>query len=327
MALLGCDLGGTKVAAALVLDDGTIIARREQLLGGRSGTDVAALLVTQLLDLTAEAERRSYPVTGVGISVPGIARHRTGTVWAPNIRGWDDYPLRDEVQRAMSPGVRIVVDSDRACAILGEEWKGAARGCRDAIFLTVGTGIGAGIMADGVILRGAQDIAGAIGWMALQRPFLDGYIAVGCFEHHASGPGLAAAARRRLAQPDAPDSILLSVPADRLTAQDVFNAFEAGDIVARDLLDEAVGAWGAASANLVSLFNPERIIFGGGIFGPASRFIPQIRAEAERWAQPISMRSVEFVPSLLGGDAPLIGAASLTALRVDGPGTSHPSER
>jgi glucokinase len=182
-------------------------------------------------------------------------------------------------------------------------------------------------MADGAVLRGAQDIAGACGWMSLQRPFLDGYDAVGCFEYHASGPGLAAAARRRLAQPDAPTSALSSIPADRLTAQDVFSAFDAGDAVAREVIRQAIAAWGAAAANFVSLFNPERIIFGGGIFGPAVRFIPEIRAEAERWAQPISMQSAEFVPSALGGDAPLIGAAALTALRVGGPGASHPSER
>ncbi|MCU0453902.1 MAG: ROK family protein [Bacteroidetes bacterium] len=325
MALLGCDLGGTKLAAALVLDDGTIIARRDQLLDGRSGADVAGLLIALLLDLTAEAERLSHPITGAGISVPGIARHRTGTVWAPNIPGWEDYPLRDEVQRSLTKGVRVVVDSDRTCAILGEEWKGAARGCRNAIYLTVGTGIGAGILADGHVLRGSQDIAGAVGWMSLRQPFDPAYASCGCFESLASGHGIAARARELVARSDIALSSLDTIPADRLSAQDVFAAYD-DDMVAQTVIRDAIVAWGAAAANLVSLFDPERIIFGGGIFGPATRFIPQIRAEAERWAQPVSMRRVEFVPSALGGDAPLIGAASLAALRVEDPRSSHPSE-
>ena len=94
-------------------------------------------------------------IKAVAVAVPGIAHPRTGRVWAPNLQGWDDYPLRDEVRDAFSdPGVKFVVESDRAAYILGEAWQGAARGCRDAIFLAVGTGIGAGILTDGRVLRG-----------------------------------------------------------------------------------------------------------------------------------------------------------------------------
>src|SRR5207249_2920978 len=117
-----------------------------------------------------------------------------GTVWAPNIPGWDDYPLLEVLHDRLDPGIRIVIDSDRAGYILGETWRGAARGARNAIFLAVGTGIGAGILVDGKVLRGHADIAGAVGWLALDRAYGARYATCGCFEAHASGAGLTATA-------------------------------------------------------------------------------------------------------------------------------------
>src|SRR5690606_25584998 len=151
------------------------------------------------------------------------------------------------------------------------------------------TGIGAGILSDGRILRGADDAAGAIGWLALRRPYLPGYRAVGCFEHHASGPGIAGRAAD-LGAADAGHRGRLRPPTGTpLTARDVFAAWEAGDAIAERVLDDAVVCWGMAVANLVSLFNPDKVVLGGGLFGPAARFLDRIREEATRWAQPIAM--------------------------------------
>jgi glucokinase len=244
----------------------------------------------------------------IGVAVPGIYRAERGTVWAPNIPGWDDYPLRDDLQAAVGPRVPVLVDSDRAACILGETWLGAARGARDAIFLAVGTGIGAGILSDGRIVRGHGDIAGAIGWLALDRPYRNRYESCGCFESHASGPGLTSVARDCLLQE--PDATSMLNRTDLSTAR-LFEAYDRGDAVARRVLEEAIQFWGMATANLVSLFNPEAIIFGGGVFGPATRFLDRVAAEAKRWAQPIAMTQVRVVPSALGGDAGLLGAARL----------------
>ena len=249
-------------------------------------------------------------IKAVAVAVPGIAHPRTGRVWAPNLQGWDDYPLRDEVRDAFSdPGVKFVVESDRAAYILGEAWQGAARGCRDAIFLAVGTGIGAGILTDGRVLRGEGGIAGAIGWLALNRPFLPEYKDCGCFESHASGEGLARAARDLLVRRKGYRGPLRKKPS--ITAPDVFQACARGDEVARQVLEQAIAFWGMACANLISLFNPETIIFGGGVFGPAARFLDAIAAEAHRWGQPAAMRQVAFEVSRLGSDAALYGAAVL----------------
>ncbi len=116
------------------------------------------------------------------------------------------------------------IDSDRACYILGEVWQGSAKGCKDAVFLAVGTGIGAGILVEGKVMRGSNDIAGAIGWLALDRPFQQKYISCGCFEYHASGEGLAKVAKELVAQN--PDGILSAKNIDEITARDVFHAYD-----------------------------------------------------------------------------------------------------
>jgi glucokinase len=309
--VIALDLGGTKIAAALFPERGEPTQRETVGLDGRTGAAVGALVAERVRTLLEAAKRIGDRASGVGIAVPGIYRAATGRVWAPNIPGWDDYPLVAEVRRALPDGVAVRLDSDRACAMLGEGWRGGAAGARNAVFLAVGTGIGAGILVDGRIVRGIGDAAGAIGWLALDRPYREGYETVGCFEYHASGPGIAAKARRLIEADDSYTGMLRRGDLAALTARDVFAASDEGDPIAVRVLDDAVAYWGMAVANLVSLFNPETIIFGGGVFGPAVRFLERIREEAMRWAQPVSIRQVALRPALLGDDAVLYGAARL----------------
>jgi len=214
------------------------------------------------------------------------------TVWAPNIPGWKNYALEKEIRRGLkSNHILIRIESDRTCYIVGEQWRGAAKGCSDAIFLAVGTGIGAGIIVDGRVIHGANDIAGAVGWMALQPPWQTKFKECGCFEYHASGTGIARKVGR--------------------IAPEAFEAYENGNTVAKKVINEAVLFWGMAVANLVSTFNPQKIIFGGGVFGPAGKLLPRIYTEAKKWAQPVSIRQVKLIKSKLGGDAGLFGAARL----------------
>ena len=299
MNYLGIDLGGTKLAAAAFSADGQIVHRESALLDGREGNAVGTLIAD-----TARRLISDYDCVATGVCIPGLYRSARGTVWAPNIPGWDDYPLHAELVAALPSTHDVTIDSDRAAYILGETWKGVAAGATDAIYLAVGTGIGAGILAGGKIVRGTGDVAGAIGWLALDRPFMPRYQQHGCFEDQASGPGLVRFAR--------------DIAADNgQTTAEIFAAFDAGDATATKVIDNAIELWGMAAANLVSLFNPEIIVFGGGVFGPASKFLDRIRVEARKWAHPIAIEQVRFLTSSLGSDAGLYGAGRLAMISGD----------
>jgi glucokinase len=310
MALLAFDLGGTKLATAVFNEQGNILFREITHLEKRKGNEVAELITSTFCSIPDAIRLSGDEIQSIGISVPGIYRSKTGTVWAPNIPGWDDYPLLDEVKK-VAGNIPVTIDSDRACYILGEVWKGNAKECRDAIFLAVGTGIGAGIMIEGNVLRGAHDIAGAIGWMALDRPFKEEYISCGCFEHYTSGEGIAKQAKQFLQEEKNHLGELKDKRIEEIDCRDVFNAYENRDEIAMRVIQSCIEFWGMASANLVSLFNPEKIIFGGGVFGPAIPLIPQIKAEASKWAQPISIQQVSFETAALGTDAGVYGAGYL----------------
>ena len=312
MPVIALDLGGTKLAAALISDEGNIIIAETQPLEKRAGRDVADLILLRANQMLATAIEKNIRVTSLGICVPGISYSKTKKVWAPNIPGWDDYPLFDELQNGLADkNLKIKIDSDRACYILGEVWKGNATGCRDASFLSVGTGIGAGIIVNNEVLRGAHDIGGAIGWMSLEKPFDKKFIQCGCFEYSASGEGIARVAKEWLKDDLYEPGILTNKNRDSLTAKDVFDAYDQQDKLAIKVINNAIEYWGMAVANLVSLFNPEKIIFGGGVFGPALKFLDAIYDEAKKWAQPISILQVELQGSALGNEAGLYGAAYL----------------
>lgn len=315
MAVVGLDLGVTRLATGVFTERGQLLTKTHVPISGHAAGEIGEA-VTEEIQRLLKGSVAPDPIRAVGVCVPGIYNARTGRVWAPNLPGWDDYPLRDELTRAVGPDVMLRIDNDRSCSILGETWRGIARGSRNAIFLSVGTGIGAGILVDGRVLRGQNDIGGAVGWMAMSRPFHDEYGLNGSFEYHASGAGLVRVAKQRLAEePDVP-SVLRGIPDEPLTAQEVFAAHAGGDPIAVAVIENAIAFWGMGVANLVSVFNPEKIIFGGGVFGPAAAFLDDIRREAAQWAQPISMEQVTIEVSTLGFDAPLYGAGRLALKRT-----------
>jgi glucokinase len=312
MTFIGADLGGTKLAVAAFTGDGDVIEREVTALGGRKGGAVGSLVAERV-----ERMRAQHGSQAVGVCVPGLYRAESGTVWAPNISGWDDYPLLEELRGSLGRKVGVTIDSDRAAYILGETWRGSARGAKDAIFLAVGTGIGAGILAGENIVRGHGDVAGAIGWLAVDRPFKSRYVQHGCLEDQASGPGLVRVTRDLIAADPAYDGALAKNNPEALDAGAIFAAYESRDRIAREVIDNAIELWGMAVANLVSLFNPEIIVFGGGVFGPARQFLDRIFSEAKRWAQPIAIAQVRLVASSLGSDAGLFGAARLAVLAAE----------
>ncbi len=311
MAAIALDIGGTKIAGAIFLPDGTLVVENRELIGERVGNEVGELAAGILMQLLDEAAGRALSIEGVGVCIPGVVYSRTNLVWAPNIPGWDDYPLYDQLRSVMPKGMPLYIEDDRACHMYGEMWLGAAKECHSAIFVAVGTGIGAGIVMDGRLLHGAGDIIGATGWMALEPPYKEEFDACGCFEYYASGNGIGARARDAVRLDATYTGVLRNKSVEELTAHDVFAAYKENDPIAIAVLRKAVQMWGMAAANYVSLLNPQKIIWGGGVFGPASIFIEDIYKEACKWAQPISIKQVEFVHTQVSGNAGLLGAAYL----------------
>jgi glucokinase len=312
MAIIAIDIGGTKIATAIMSSDGTIMFDHKNLLKGRTGNDVGKLIADNLYKLIEKAKYHKINIESVGVCVPGIANSQTGRVWAPNISRWENYPLKEVLRTAINdPNIEIYIDSDRICSVYAEIWQGAAKNCNNVIFIAVGTGIGAGIVIDGRALHGAGDIIGATGWMALAPPYDKKYDACGCFEYYASGNGIGDRAKDAVRNDRSYRGVLRQKPISRITSTDVFDAYKEKDPLAIATIKNAVQFWGMGAANLVSLFNPEKIIWGGGVFGPGKEFINDIYDEACKWAQPISIKRVEFLPTQLSGNAGLIGAGYL----------------
>lgn len=310
MPVIAADLGGTKLALAVVTAQAELLLQKEILLNKE--TDAGDTVCNAIAGLLEETASLNIPVAGVGICVPGIYRRSEKTVWAPNIPGWDNYPLYNKI-KAVTGRRPLYIESDRSCYIMGEQWQGAAKGCTDAIYLAIGTGIGAGILSEGRILKGANDIAGAVGWLTAEGPVHGS----SNLEAFASGEGIARTAGELLATENTYTGALREKSPDTLTAHDVFAAYENNDALARKVLAQSIVLWGKAAANLISIFNPQKIIFGGGVFGPAIRFIPAIADETKKWAQPVSMQQVSIEASALGKAAGLYGAGLLALQSLD----------
>lgn len=312
------DVGGTKIAAALADRQGRIA---HKMRAATPHTDAQAV-IDQILDLVREQLRwAARPAVGIGIAVPAVVDPASGLVhWAPNLPGWREIPLGSILQESL--GLPAFVDYDGHLAVLGEHWRGAGRGARHAVFIILGTGVGGGLILNGRVHRGRDNIAGAMGWMvvdphAAETPMA---LSLGCLESLASGPAIVAAAERLLAQ--GRPSSLREQP---VTPAAVFAAAEAGDSLAKEVVEGAARAVGFAVAGLVSVLNPEVVILGGGIGLAALAFLEATRSAVARYAQPISARSVRVVTAALGDDAVLIGAARLVFQRLRRPRTGRSS--
>jgi glucokinase len=278
-SVLAIDLGGTKTAFARVDSSGAMADRRTS-----PAADSFEASVAQIVEASGRAP-------SIGLIVPGIYSPATGRAWCPNLWGMDEVPLLDALRARLD--VPIAIDSDRSGYVLGEAWLGAARGLRDVVFVAIGTGIGAGILTDGRVVRGAHGIAGAVGWFALDPEWEDIYRQCGCWESHSAGPGIA----RRAGHSD---------------ARAVAAAARRGDASALASLDRAARFTGMGIANLISALNPEAVVLGGGfMIGAGDLLLERIRSEVSRWAQPLSAARCRIELTQLGETAGLFGAARL----------------
>ena len=204
-------------------------------------------------------------------------------------------PLRDALSSHLK--VSLAIDCDRAGYVLGEQWRGAARGLRDVVFAAVGTGIGVGILSDGRIVAGAHGIAGAAGWFALDPRWKEEYARTGCWESEAAGPAVGRKGAR--------------------STKAVVEAARAGDTAALAVIDEVSEYLAMSVANLISLLNPEMVVLGGGLMNAGDLFLDRIRTRAKRWAQPVAFPKTRIELTQLGEDAGLLGAARLALQSIE----------
>ncbi len=238
--------------------------------------------------------------------MPGLVRPR-GTVWAPNLPGWNRMPLASRLKRALA--IPVVVESDRNAAILGESWRGAARGKSDAIVFMIGTGIGAGILSGGRVLRGAHELSGCAGWLTITEAKRAASSGIGELEWLAAGPAIARTAQERLGAGE--KSSLSRIDLSTITAHDVAVAARKGDPLALETFRRAGTLLGYGIANIVSLLDPQVIVLGGGLAAVSDLYLESLRTAMLERAQPLSASQVKVVVSKLGDKANLLGCARL----------------
>jgi glucokinase len=271
--------------------------------------------ISQIATLARDAVEKSCltwsDIEGVGVCIPGVYFAQTGEAWAPNVWGDKQVALRDALQKEIAAAV--VIDSDRAACAIGEQWRGAASGLSDIVFVAVGTGIGAGIITGGRLCRGAHDIAGAVGWFALGPRRRQQERQTGAFEYEAAGPSIV---RQALARLGAGEHSALEDLADNqsITTELVVQAASNGDEMARSILNDTAAYLGMGIANIISILNPQVVVLGGGLMNAGELMLERIRQEAALWGQPLAVEQSRIELTRLGDDAGLLGAARLVYL-------------
>lgn len=315
--VLGIDIGGTKIAGALISRNGEIF-HKTQIPTPQTGPGNSFQQIASLIDQILEnAGLYAKDIAGIGIGIPAALEPETDFVLnAPNITGWTNVDLKGYLQEKLA--IPTALEYDGHTAVLGEFWKGAGQGFQNVADVIIGTGIGAGFIADGRLIRGANRLAGAVGWQVLSLfpgEFPEQNETNGFWESCCSGVGIAASAWCRFSEPELSQ---IHVEYGEITAQTVFALAKTGNRTAAEILDQAAGQIGIGLANIISTLNPERIILGGTVGQACDFLLNRITASAKKSAQPISARTAEIVTSSLGTDAGLLGAAYGIILRLDG---------
>ena len=313
---LGVDLGGTKILSLVATEDGRVLGDDRCATEASEGPDaVVERLVASLRRALDQAGTHVDDVVGVGISSPGPCDPERGVVTsAPNLAGWVEIPLVQLVSDAL--GRPALLENDAAAACYGEYRFGAGRGLRHILYVTLGTGIGGGVIVDGQLYRGASGAAGEVGHLILD----DAGPACtcgsrGCLEALSSGPAIARDAAAAIEAGRSPALAQLAGEAP-LTAELVHRAALEGDVVAREIIERAGYYLGLGLTGLLNSFNPQALILGGGLVGLGDLYLgPALRTVRER-AFSQMLGDVTITTAELGGErAGALGAAALVLER------------
>ena len=315
--VVGVDLGGTNiVVGVLPIDGGDVLALHtlptDPQRGAKFVVDRMVYMIQESIDrVLSEHGGTLDDVAGVGIGSPGPLDRATGTVInTPNL-GWRNFPLRDLISNAV--GLPATLDNDANCATYGEWWLGAGRNVDTLVGLTLGTGIGGGIVLNGQIFHGVSDAAGEIGHMTIDstgRKCKCGNY--GCLEAYASGPAIALRAVEGIeAGVDTVLPDLVGGKLENITAATVYEAVVLGDQYANEVMKETAKFLGAGVANMINILNPEMVVIAGGVTRAGDHLFVPLRAEVRRRAFRSAEEACQIVSAELTGTAGVIGAAAV----------------
>jgi glucokinase len=296
--LAGIDIGGTKTAVVLCADPPHALWRAEFPTLPEQGPDHALAQIVTLIRKGLDETGGS--LSSIGVSCGGPLDRVHGVIQRPpNLPTWDNVPIKSFLEEKF--GVRCAVENDANAGAVAEYCFGAGRGCQHIVFLTLGTGLGAGLILNGKIFRGASSMAGEIGHVRLTEDGPDGYGKAGSVEGWASGGGMARHGALTIQQAAAAgEQTLLSDRLGSLTARDIGIALERGDAVAERIVEQTGRRLGEAVAILVDVLNPERIIIGGLALRFGERLLAPARVLMHAEALPASAAACSIVAAELG---------------------------
>jgi glucokinase len=307
---IGIDVGGTNIKAGLVAATGQVLARQSIPTKAENGVEHMIALMAELAGrLRGSTEAAKHPPTAIGLGMPGTLSHLRGIVFAPpNLPGWRNVPVVELLQKAT--GLRVVLENDANCAAVGEHLCGAGQGARHLVLLTLGTGIGGGLILDGKLWRGADESAGEWGHVIVQ---IDGRLCNcgqrGCLEAYASASSTAARAVERI-RSGQPSSLKATLDSGvEVTAETVLMAAGAGDELAQSVWQETCDYLAIACLNIQHSINPQRIVLAGGMSVAGERLLDPVHRAVERIGSKLIASPPDIRLSRLGNDAGIIGAA------------------
>ncbi|MBO9129640.1 ROK family glucokinase [Bacillus sp. 165] len=317
--LVGVDLGGTTIKLAFITMYGEILHKWEiptniSEQGKHITLDIAKAIDFKLEEL---GETKSK-LAGIGMGAPGPVNVVTGLVYEAVNLGWKDYPLKDLLE--VETGLPVIVDNDANIAALGEMWKGAGDGAKDLVCVTLGTGVGGGVIANGEIIHGVSGAAGEIGHLTVipenGAPCNCGK--TGCLETVASATGIVRIALEEL-NSTKDGSVLRQMKEEQgaITAKDIFDAARTGDVLAVRILDKVAFYLGLSIANVSNALNPEKVVIGGGVSKAGDVLLGAVQRYFEQFTFVRVAKSTKLAIATLGNDAGVIGGAWMVKAMIN----------
>jgi len=303
--VLAADVGGTNTRMAVVNEDGDILTLLKKSTHCKEGREEMIKFIVSFAGETIEKSKLSKEeICGMGIGFPGPLNAETGTIFnPPNLNGWDSVPLRDILEKELR--VPVAIENDANAAALGEWWRGAGSGTNSLFCITLGTGVGGGIIIDGKVWHGASSIAGEIGHTTVMRDGIKCACGnIGCLEAYACSGGILKRVNDALLKEGDNDSLQ---PLTNLKQVD--QMVMQGNEIVLDVIKETGVILGIAIANIANLLNPEMIVLFGGVTNLGEHLVVPLKEEVKRRAFKKATESLRIELSQLGDNSGILGAA------------------